>query len=44
LAITALKKGLSEAQFTSLFERTGLEPVSFVYEEELKDWVAFADS
>jgi ubiquinone/menaquinone biosynthesis C-methylase UbiE len=44
LAITALKKGLSEAQFTSLFERTGLEPVSFVYEEELKDWVAIADS
>ncbi len=40
LAITALKKGFTKDQFTSLLRSTGLEPVEFVFDEELKDWIA----
>jgi len=42
LAITALKKGFSEGRFASLFEGAGLKSASFVFDDGLKDWVAFA--
>jgi ubiquinone/menaquinone biosynthesis C-methylase UbiE len=40
LAITALKKGFTEDQFISLFESIELEPVEYVFDEDLKDWIA----
>jgi malonyl-CoA O-methyltransferase len=40
LVITALKKGFTENQFTSLLESIGLEPVEFIFDEDLKDWIA----
>ncbi len=40
LVITALKKGFTEDQFTTLLENIGLEPVEFIFDEDLKDWVA----
>jgi len=40
LAITALKKGFAEDQFTSLLKNIGLEPVEFIFDEDLKDWIA----
>ena len=43
LAITALRKGLPERRFKSLFERARLTSVSFVLDDGLKDWIAFAD-
>lgn len=43
LAITALKKGFSEDRFASLFDGAGFKSTSFVFDDGLKDWVAFAD-
>ena len=42
LAITSLKKGFSEGRFASLFDGAGLKSASFIFDDGLNDWVAFA--